>query len=160
MNDKTEAPGSWDYCNNSALKRASRQLGQLYEEIMAPSGLRATQYALLTQIKLGGATPLKTLAEAMVMDLSALGHTLKPLLRDGMVELVPDEKDRRVKRVRLTESGEAKWADAQLLWRDAQGRFDRAFGKEAADALRQTMNLISSGDFAEAFTHAKGDVTK
>jgi DNA-binding MarR family transcriptional regulator len=154
MNEKRQEPGVWSYCSNGALKRASRQLGQLYENILAPSGLRITQYTLLTQIKIGKETPLKQLAETMVMDLSALGHTLKPLLRDGLVELVPDAQDRRVKRVRLTDAGNDLWTKTNILWRDAQARFDAAFGKEASEALRQTMDLISSPDFARAFAMA------
>jgi DNA-binding MarR family transcriptional regulator len=39
----------------------------------------------------------------MIMDLSALGHTLKPLTRDGYVETVADRQDRRI---RLTKAGE------------------------------------------------------
>jgi DNA-binding MarR family transcriptional regulator len=154
MNDTTSLPGVWSYCSNGALKRASRQLGQLYEDVMASSGLRITQYTLLTQIKIGGETPLKVLAETMVMDLSALGHTLKPLLRDGLVELVPDNKDRRVKRVRLTDEGERRWSETSLLWQDAQARFDAAFGKEASENLRRTMDMISSPEFARAFAAA------
>jgi DNA-binding MarR family transcriptional regulator len=156
MNKKADAPGVWTYCSNSALKRASRQLGQLYEDILAPCGLRITQYTLLAQIKIGGETPLKMLAEAMVMDLSALGHTLKPLIRDGLVELVPDVRDRRVKRVRLTQAGDKEWTEASARWQDAQARFDKAFGTEASAALRRTMDIISSPDFARAFAKAEG----
>lgn len=154
MSEPTSLPGAWNYCSNSALKRASRQLGQLYEDVLEKSGLRITQYTLLTQIKLGGETPLKLLADRMVMDLSALGHTLKPLLRDGFVELIPDIKDRRVKRVRLTDKGDRIWNETHVLWQEAQGRFDAAFGKEASENLRRTMDLISSPGFAEAFAAA------
>lgn len=155
MAESSAPDGAWNYCSNSALKRASRQLGQLYEDVLAPSGLKITQYTLLTQIKLGRETPLKTLAEAMVMDLSALGHTLKPLQRDGLVELVADKHDRRVKRVRLTDRGNQLWSDTNGLWRDAQARFDAAFGKEASENLRRTMDLIASPGFAAAFAEAR-----
>lgn len=157
MNEKISLPGAWNYCSNSALKRASRQLGQLYEEVLAPSGLKITQYTLLTQIKLGKETPLKVLAEAMVMDLSALGHTLKPLQRDGLIELVVDDRDRRVKRVRLTEKGDQLWNETNGLWREAQARFDAAFGKEASESLRRTMEMIASPGFAAAFSGTRDD---
>ncbi|WP_160004714.1 MarR family winged helix-turn-helix transcriptional regulator [Rhizobium sp. 18055] len=155
MNEKTSPLGAWNYCSSSALKRASRQLSQLYKDVLAPSGLTITQYALLTQIKLGGATPLKLLAKTMVMDLSALGHTLKPLQRDGLVELISDDRDRRVKRVRLSDKGEQLWHEAHSLWLDAQARFDAAFGKEASDNLRRTMDLLASPAFATAFNAAR-----
>jgi DNA-binding MarR family transcriptional regulator len=157
MAESNTPDGAWNYCSNSALKRASRQLGQLYEDVLAPSGLKITQYTLLTQIKLGRETPLKMLAEAMVMDLSALGHTLKPLQRDGLVELVSDEHDRRVKRVRLTQKGDKLWTDTNGLWREAQARFDAAFGEDASENLRRTMDLIASPGFAAAFSGARDD---
>jgi DNA-binding MarR family transcriptional regulator len=151
MDDFKAKPETWDLCSNTAIRRASRQLGQLYDDVLGPSGLRLTQFSLLFQIDNMNEPSLKALAEALVMDLSALGHTLKPLIRDGFLELVADTRDRRVKRVRLTPLGDAKRLQSVELWQDAQDRFDRAFGTEASSALRQTMALISSKEFAAAF---------
>ena len=139
------------HCSNSAIRRAARQLGQLYDQVIAPSGLRGTQFSLLTQIAYSDSPTLKALAAELVMDLSALGHTLKPLIRDGLVELVPDARDRRVKRARLTEAGKSAQATAQLLWKDAQTRFDQAFGADKSAQLRDAMALLASGEFAAAF---------
>jgi DNA-binding MarR family transcriptional regulator len=97
---------------------------------------------------------LKALAEAMVMDLSALGHTLKPLIRDGLVELIADDKDKRVKRVRLTALGEAKQAELVERWQEAQARFDHAFGKEKSEEIRKVLAVIASAEFAEIFRAA------
>ncbi|WP_117194255.1 MarR family winged helix-turn-helix transcriptional regulator [Rhizobium terrae] len=154
MADATQEPedGIWLYCSNSAVRRAARQLGRLYDDAMGDTGLKGTQFSLLSQIWRSGEPTLKNLAEAMVMDLSALGHTLKPLLRDGFVELVPDEKDRRVKRVRLTEAGEAIQRELTSRWQAAQSRFDAAFGKEKSEELRRMLAFISSPEFAERFT--------
>ncbi|MDB5523797.1 MAG: Transcriptional regulator, MarR family [Rhizobium sp.] len=143
--------GIWMLCTNSAIRRASRQLGQLYEDAMGDTGLKGTQFTLLSQIRQDGQPALKALAEAMVMDLSALGHTLKPLIRDGLVELVADPRDRRVKRVRLTTLGEAKQADLVARWQVAQSRFDQVFGAEKSAELRRALALISSPEFADAF---------
>ena len=93
----------------------------------------------------------------MVMDLSALGHTLKPLLRDGLVELVPDEQDRRVKRVRLTSVGRAKQKEVAARWKEAQRRFDEVFGEDRSVELRRTLALISSRGFAKAFATTGSD---
>jgi len=154
MADEMADKKIWDYCINSAIRRASRQLGQLYDDILAPTGLRNTQHALLTQIGNSGDASLKRLAELMVMDLSALGHTLKPLIRDGYVELVPDGKDKRVKRVRLTESGQQKRLECGKLWLKAQASFDDQLGKEQSDALRQAVNRLSEPDFVRDFTQS------
>jgi DNA-binding MarR family transcriptional regulator len=152
-----EPEGVWQHCTNSAIRRAARQLGQLYDDVIAPSGLKGTQFSLMSQIALAGrdGIPLKPLAEAMVMDLSALGHTLKPLTRDGLVELIADEKDGRVRRARLTATGAARQAEALTLWRGAQARFDAAFGAERSAEMRGLLGLVSSPDFAKAFRAAQ-----
>jgi DNA-binding MarR family transcriptional regulator len=142
---------SWDLCSCGAVRRASRQLGHLYDDVLEPAGLRTTQFSLMTQIRIGDELPMKSLAEALVMDLSALGHTLKPLIRDSLVELSRDPQDRRVKRVRLTALGKLRHEEALKLWRQAQARFDRAFGAEESVALRQAMATISSPDFVRGF---------
>ncbi|WP_105437370.1 MarR family winged helix-turn-helix transcriptional regulator [Neorhizobium sp. T25_13] len=156
MTDKQDKQGQtedgiWLHCSNSAVRRASRHLGQLYEDAMGDTGLKGTQFSLMSQIAGSNQPTLKNLAEAMVMDLSALGHTLKPLIRDGLVELVPDAQDRRAKRVRLTETGAATQRDLTTRWQVAQDRFDKAFGKGKSEELRRTLAFISSGEFAKAF---------
>ncbi|CAN7374891.1 MarR family winged helix-turn-helix transcriptional regulator [Rhizobium sp. LjRoot254] len=150
MVDKTD-DSIWMHCSNTAIRRAARQLGQLYDDCMEGTGLKGTQFALLSQIASTGEPALKQLAEAMVMDLSALGHTLKPLIRDGYVELLPDPDDRRVKRARLTEFGQKTQQTLLANWRDAQSRFDRVFGKERSEEIREALALISSPEFAKAF---------
>jgi DNA-binding MarR family transcriptional regulator len=143
--------GIWMHCSNTAIRRAARQLGQLYDDCMEGSGLKGTQFSLLSQIAASNEPALKQLAEAMVMDLSALGHTLKPLIRDGYVELIPDPADRRVKRARLTEHGNKTQKALLANWRDAQGRFDRAFGKPQSEEIRKALALIASPEFSRAF---------
>ena len=143
-------------CNNSVLRQAARRLGQLYDDIISPSGLRATQFGLLAYVVALDQPTMARLAEALVMDLSALGHTLKPLMRDGLVETFPDERDKRAKRVKLTASGERKVKAATALWAKAQGRFETAFGKKKAAELRKVLSFVASEDFAQAFDAAKG----
>jgi DNA-binding MarR family transcriptional regulator len=145
----------WLHCSSSSVRRASRQLSQLYDVIMNGAGLRGTQFSLLTQILYGNEPTQKALAEAMVMDLSALGHTLKPLIRDGLVELIPDEQDRRAKRVRLTTDGRSTQADMVEKWREAQRRFDAVLGVKKSEELRRTLAFIASAEFAEAFERAE-----
>ena len=143
--------GTWMHCSNTAIRRAARQLGQLYDDCLEGTGLKGTQFSLLTQIAADGEPALKRLAEAMVMDLSALGHTLKPLIRDGYIELVPDPEDRRVKRARLTDLGRRTQQSLMTNWHDAQSRFERVFGKEKSEAMRKALAIVSSPEFARAF---------
>ncbi|KAB1069567.1 MarR family winged helix-turn-helix transcriptional regulator [Methylobacterium planeticum] len=138
-------------CSNAVLRQAMRRLGQLYDEALAPSGLRATQHALLSTIDALGAPTMGLLAERLVMDLSGLGHTLKPLARDGLIARLPDTRDRRARRVTLTELGRTKLAETTRLWRGAQDRFESVFGTERAADLRAVLRLLVSQEFHDAF---------
>lgn len=133
-------------CNNAMLRRATRRLGQFYDDVLASSGLKATQQGLLYQIHIGGEPTMGTVAAALVMDLSALGHTLKPLIRDGYVETFADPDDRRARRVRLTGPGEAKLEEAMRLWAVAQQRFEAIVGKERAASLRAMLDEVAALD--------------
>ena len=134
-------------CNNAALRRAARKLGQFYDDVLAPSGLKATQQGLLYQIHIGNEPAMGAIATALIMDLSALGHTLKPLIRDGYVETFADPDDRRIKRVRLTPQGLAKLDEAMKLWKTAQGRFEEVVGKDQSERLRVALDDIAALDF-------------
>ncbi len=115
--DEARKPG-FSRCNNATLRRAARSLGRFYDDALAPSGLKGTQFGLLFQIHISDEPAMGTIAEALIMDLSALGHTLKPLIRDGYVETFPDKDDRRVKRLVLTEAGKAAIVAGEPLRRE------------------------------------------
>jgi DNA-binding MarR family transcriptional regulator len=79
------------------------------------------------------------LANALVMDRSALGHNLRPLEREGFIALIEGGEDRRRRHVRLTSQGEAKFREAIRLWQKAQDRFLEVFGTAEAARLRATL---------------------
>src|SRR5260370_41036850 len=135
-------------CNVTAIRRAMRRVSQIYDEALALSGLRSTQRSLLVGIARAGSLTMRELAASLVLDRSALAHHIKPLERDGLVEVVADEHDKRNRLVGLTEAGWGKLAQSQPLWEEAQRRFERAFGEEKARAFRATLDYIASPEFA------------
>ena len=136
-------------CNATALRGASRRLSQLYDDVMAPIGLRGTQFAVLNRIDRRGSGSLNGLADELWMDRSTLGHNLRPLERDGLVLLGHDPADRRTRTISLSPKGKAKLAEARPLWAKAHAGFEKAFGKERAALLRDFLHEISSDDFLE-----------
>jgi DNA-binding MarR family transcriptional regulator len=146
-------------CNNGAVRQAARMLGQLYDDVLAPSGLRVTQHNLLYTIDTMDGPTLRTMAEALVMDLSALGHSLKPLVREGFGAIVPDPNDGRAKRATLTKAGIKTWIMSTRRWHDAQSRFDVAFGAKKAEELRVLLVGIATQEFRAAFEEGR-PVTK
>jgi DNA-binding MarR family transcriptional regulator len=139
------------HCNNASLRKAARRLGKLYDAALESSGLKATQYILLTQIYDLGDPTMAGLANSLLMDMSATRHSLGPLIRDHLVRLRVDAKDRRVKRVSLTPTGVAKFKEAMRLWRKGQDRFERAFGSARAANLRSELSFLSSEEFKDDF---------
>lgn len=144
-------------CTHTSLRRAARQLTQLYDDALAPAGLTSAQALLVAQIdELGGgqgAGPsLQTLSKRLAIQISALTHALRPLVRDGVVELSPDAEDRRVKRARLTEQGLAQTQQMYALWRDTNGRIEDVLGVGNAAQLRELANTVASPDFLAALT--------
>jgi DNA-binding MarR family transcriptional regulator len=141
-------------CNGTALRKATRRVSQLYDSVLAPSGLRSTQRSLLVHIARAGAPTMGELAAALVLDRSALAHNLKPLERDGLVAILVDPQDKRSRLVELTALGKAKLDESMALWRNAQHRFETAFGPDEAGALRAALAVIASPEFTQAFEAA------
>jgi DNA-binding MarR family transcriptional regulator len=137
-------------CNMTALRKATRHVSQLYDEVLAPSGLRATQRAILVYIKQAGSPAIGELADALVLDRTALNHNLKPLQRDGLVTINVDRNDRRSRRVQLTKRGETRLEQSRSAWKLAQDRFEAVVGPKEAASLRRTLEWIASLDFPEA----------
>lgn len=147
MAGRVAADGAASVCTANALRQASRRLSQLYDEALAPTGLRATQYSMLAELDRRGEPPTVTeLAEAMVLDRSALGHNLRPLEREGLIAIVPGRTDRRRREIVLTGTGRATLKRARPLWRRAQDRFEHVFGPGEAEALRATLLGIARTD--------------
>jgi DNA-binding MarR family transcriptional regulator len=134
-------------CNNAALRKAARRLGKLYDSVLAPSGLKATQCILVAQICDLGNPSMAELADCLLMDLSATRHSLDPLIRDRLVRVRVDAQDRRVKRVALTAAGLAKFKELMRLWQGAQDRFEDALGSERAATLRSELSFLASEQF-------------
>lgn len=128
-------------CCATALRKASRRLTQLYDDALAQSGLRSTQYAILAELSARARQPptLQELANALVMDRSALGHNLRPLERDGFIVLREGSEDRRRRHIIITLLGKAKYCEARQLWQMAQDRFIEVFGESNAGDLRATL---------------------
>jgi DNA-binding MarR family transcriptional regulator len=131
-------------CTGFGLRKAARALGRIYDEAMAPVGLRATQFNLLVALSLAGEAPVAKVAEELGLDRTTLTRNLGPLERDGLVESVP-APDRRVRRVRLTERGHEALAAALPQWERTQRRVVAALGKtrwhELMDGLRAAASL-------------------
>jgi DNA-binding MarR family transcriptional regulator len=105
-------------CNALALRQAMRHVSQFYDQHLAASGLKGTQYSIVARLSRGGPRSINDLARDLVMDRTTLGRNLRPLERIGLVSLEVDAADRRSRRPAVTEQGRAPYERA----RPAAGR--------------------------------------
>jgi DNA-binding MarR family transcriptional regulator len=127
-------------CFVGAARKASRRLTQFYDEALAPCGLRSTQYSILSELARFASPPtLAELASALVSDRSAVGHNLRPLIRDGYLALELGTEDRRERRILLTPQGQLKYREARVLWQTAQDEFLAVYGEYHSESLRAAL---------------------
>ena len=74
-------------CNCFAVRSAARHVTQLYDQLLAPAGLRVTQFSILAKLKRKGPLTINVLADDMVMDRTTLGRNIRPLERDGLISV-------------------------------------------------------------------------
>lgn len=133
-------------CTNLKLRQLMRRVAQLYDAEVGCSGLRGTQYSLLSYVaKLGPIRPVD-LAREMKVQASTLTRNLRPLIDAGWVrmEAGPDARSRLVT---VTEAGRQKRQEAQRHWRIAQEAVNERLGARRVVALHalldECMELLS-----------------
>ena len=138
-------PLSPEECNCFALRAAARHVTQFYDQVIAPTGLRTTQFSILAKLKRRGPLTINALAEDMVMDRTTLGRNILPLERDKLIMVEPAASDRRAKELHLTKAGEKRLLAARKGWSVAQARFEGSYGaKRAADLRASLRSVITS----------------
>ena len=115
-------------CTADNVRRASRALSSLYDEALAPTGLRGTQFSLLVAVALAGEMPVTRMADILGLDRTTLTRNLSPLQSDGLLHSGPGT-DRRVRLVRMTPKGRATLERALPLWDSVQRHIVGALGE-------------------------------
>ncbi len=136
-------------CVCGSLRRATRVITKLYDEALKPTGLKATQFGLLSSLMALGSSTLTQLAEAMVVDHTTLTRNLDVLEARGLV-VTEEGQDRRERQLRLSEKGAAALSDAYPLWQAAQARAMQIGGlgnwTAAAPWLRRLVTSASADE--------------
>src|SRR5690348_732467 len=134
-------------CNCLAVRQAARHITQFYDQLLAPSGLRTTQFSILAKLRRLGPMTINALAAEMVMDRTTLGRNILPLERDGLVAVEQGSRDRRSKELRVTAAGEARFRAGMKGWVRAQGQFEKAFGAERTTDMRDLLHAVTAIEF-------------
>lgn len=130
MNDPVKPQG----CTNWKLRQLDRVVTRHYDAYVAATGLKNTQYALLSHVVSLGPIRPSDLAQRMGLDASTLTRNLQPLVAQGWLRQGPGE-DARSRLVEATEVGRAKRAEAQRAWKQAQLALNVRLGIRRVAAL-------------------------
>ena len=139
-------------CTNLKLKQASRLVARHFEAHVGPTGLKATQYSLLSHVVKLGPIGAGQLAAAIRLDPSTLSRNLQPLVDKGWVSVTVGE-DARSRVVQATTAGLALRTTAQRAWQRGQIALNERLGVARMAALHtlldECMELLDSPE-AEA----------
>lgn len=126
-------------CTNLKLRQLMRRVAQHYDAEVSLSGLKGTQYSLLSYAcKLGPIRPVD-LAREMRVQASTLTRNLKPLVDAGLLRMEPGP-DARSRLVTVTQAGREKRQEAQRRWRVAQESLNAMLGPRRVVALHALLD--------------------
>lgn len=140
-------------CTSFKVRQLSRRLSQFYDAEVSKSGLKTTQYSLLSNLaRIGPSRPVD-LASELKMTASTLSRNLQPLIAAGWISLGAGA-DARSRLVQITDEGDAKRREAQLHWKAAQQKLNALLGVERVLALHrlidESMELLGAEDEPDA----------
>lgn len=132
-----------DQCFCLHVQRAARAVGRRYDEALRPFGLTNGQFSLLMSLNRPEPATMGPVASLLAMDRTTLTAALKPLERRGLVEIAPDPKDRRSRRLLLTEHGRSLLARALPVWEATQAEIEGLLGGGEPERLRGELRALS-----------------
>lgn len=130
-----------DTCLCLHAQRAARALARLFDEALKPHGLTNGQFSLMMSLNRPVPAGMADVASLLAMDRTTLTAALKPLERRGLLTVSFDDKDRRRKVLRLTQTGEALLAAALPVWRDTHARLEERLPD--IERLRADLRAVS-----------------
>ena len=130
-------------CACANLRRASRAVSHLYDLVLAPIGIKATQFIILNVIFEAGEIAHCDLARLFAASEETFSRRLASARKSGWVRMTVD--DRRRCLYSLTDDGRKLREIALPYWERAQRRMRRELGE---------LNWSLLGAFAESLTQA------
>jgi len=132
-----------DTCLCLHVQRAARSLARKFDEALRPLDLTNGQFSLLMSLNRPEPPGMGPVAHLLAMDRTTLTAALKPLEKRGLLETMTDNKDRRLRRMKLTPAGHALLAKAVPIWTKTHADVDEAMGDGAPDRLRSDLLALA-----------------
>jgi DNA-binding MarR family transcriptional regulator len=123
-------------CYCATLRQAARAVTSLYEQVLADSGLPATQHTALQVLRAAPNLTTTELAEAIGIDQTTATRTLALIRKSGLAADTPG-RDRRERRWALTAAGESTLRQLKPAWDAAQAAVEARLGRTQAARLKK-----------------------
>lgn len=127
----------------ASLRRSTRAVCHLYDLVLAPTGLKSTQFIILQAIADAGEIAHCDLARTFAASEETFSRRLASARESGWVRMKVGERSRRV--YCLTERGQKTLEQAQPYWERAEDRMKRELGES---------DWLELSSFAERVTRA------
>ncbi len=111
-----------------------RSVTQLFDQILAPTGLRSTQFTILLAAQVLAPCGMSRLARELVMDRSTITRNIQPLAAQGFLK-VRGETGRIGKTIHITEDGSEAMLSAIPYWKEAQTELLSRLGEDRWERL-------------------------
>ena len=118
-----------------ASREAARKITRLYDARMQESGLRITQFTILSQLMLRGQMPIGKLAGLLGMERTTVTRNLVPLEEQKWITIKPGD-DPRARLIEITTQGRGVVRRAFPHWASAQAHVGKLLGAEGQAALK------------------------
>jgi DNA-binding MarR family transcriptional regulator len=122
-------------CFCLASRQAARKITRVYDFLMQESGIRATQFTILSQLMLRGEMPVGNLAGILGIERTTLTRNLALLEGERWISTKPGE-DPRARIIAITAQGRSVVRRAFPYWSKAQGRIGKMLGADGQAALK------------------------
>lgn len=129
-------------CHCLAARRASRRLSRLYDRHLAAVGVNTAQFSLLGILNTNPGLTMTELGVLMAMDRTTVVRAVKPLQRDGLVDVAEGGGTRSLC-LSISSDGARTLVAAGPFWRAAQAEFERDYGVDRALALRVELHAAA-----------------
>jgi DNA-binding MarR family transcriptional regulator len=122
-------------CFCLASRQAARKITRLYDSYMQESGVRVTQFTILSQLMLRGEMPIGKLAGILGMERTTLTRNLASLELQKWISIRAGE-DPRARMISITGQGRSVVRRSFPFWSKAQAHVGKLLGADGQAALK------------------------
>jgi DNA-binding MarR family transcriptional regulator len=116
------------------LRRVARAVTQFYDSEMRRHGIRPTQGTILSSLQAKDCWNMAELSDWLGMDRTTLVRNLRPLQRDGLVQISGGGRGNRVE-MAITAKGRKQIEKLTPAWKSAQSAAVRTLGQQRWSAI-------------------------